>query len=124
MQNPAGSRGVLVFPTIPATPSEKSPPGPFPLPAAAESAPTTHRRRTMFARITLAASLTALALCATTATAQTKTGGSTTQPGGNGPRPSGQQPADLILANMQINEAAKTVTVAVRLEARIGLRGV
>jgi hypothetical protein len=69
----------------------------------------------MFARLTLATTLITFALSAAGASAQTKTGGNGQQP---------PQPADLVLVNMQINEAAKTVAVTVRLEARIGLRGV
>jgi hypothetical protein len=83
----------------------------------------------MFTRIALASSLVALSLAfdAGSATAQVKGGGGSgsTQPGGSGGKgPQPTPPADLKLLNVQINEAAKTVVVTVRLEARIGVRGV
>ena len=72
----------------------------------------------MFTRIALASSLVALSLALTTNSAAAQTKG-----GGKGPQPN-PPPADLKMLNVQINEAAKTVAVTVRLEARIGLRGV
>ena len=61
-------------------------------------------------RVILAASLVALALCTGETSAQVK--GTGNNKGGL----ADPQPVDLVLVNMQINEAAKTVTVTVRLD--------
>ncbi len=73
----------------------------------------------MFTRVALASSLVALSLAFTAGSATAQVKGR----GGKGPQPTPPQ-ADLKMLNVQINEAAKTVAVTIRLEARIGVRGV